>query len=164
MSDQESLNVQPDETVSTLDVRVIVERESTHLLLLPITARIGEFAGLPGNWDADDADPITSPAVAGAINLIMLVASPPEAIRDVTPRLAIPTTSSPLPDGGIQVEWSGNADRIDVQIGPDGSLGYLVKWGGGSEARYEETDEATVERIIELIHQVIWPRLSARRG
>ena len=59
---------------------------------------------------------------------------------------------------------SGNADRIDVQIGPDGSLGYLVKWGGGSEARYEETDEATVERIIELIHQVIWPRLSARRG
>jgi hypothetical protein len=105
--------------------------------LLPALSRIVVMANLSPNWDGEDAEPPTAEAVAAACFLI-------EAVADHRQREGHngvpPTTSSPIPDGGLQIEWRGPTARIDVQANPDGSLGYLVKWDSGLAARYEKGD------------------------
>lgn len=119
--------------------------------LLPAFDRIAEMAKLPPNWDREDADPPTPRAVGRACYLIEAVAEAQE--RRGFGRVA-PSTSSPIPDGGLQIEWEGPNARIDVQVGPDGSYGYLVTWGLDREATYEEADEAPLGKILGLIDRV----------
>jgi hypothetical protein len=113
--------------------------------------RIAEMTHLPAGWDGEDAHPPTGPSVAQACRLIVAVA---ERSRRAGRPGGGPWTSAPIADGGLQVEWLGPGARIEVQAGPDGSLGYLIKRGEGAAARYEEADglsfEATVETIMRL--------------
>jgi hypothetical protein len=120
--------------------------------LLPALSRIVEMAKLSPNWDGEDAEPPTAEAVAAACFLIEAVAERRLQQGDV---VIPPATSSPIPDGGLQIEWRGPAARIDVQANPDGSFGYLVKWSTGSTARYEETDAASLEAVLALIDRVL---------
>ena len=114
--------------------------------------RIAEMAKLPANWDRADADPPTALAVGGACHLIEAVAA--DQARRGRGRIA-PATSSPIPDGGLQVEWEGPHARIDVQINPDGSYGFLATWGRGPDARYEEADEAPLNAVLALLDRVL---------
>src|SRR5262245_32260416 len=70
--------------------------------LLPALARIVEMAKLPANRDGEDADPPTASAVAAACYLIAAVAErqPRRSSGSV-----LPAMSSPIPDGGLQLEW-----------------------------------------------------------
>lgn len=120
--------------------------------LLPSLHRIAEIASLKPNWDGEDADPPTSAAVAAACLLIEAVAEHRERLgRHLVP----PLTSSPIADGGLQIEWRGPRSRIDVQANPDGSYGYLVKSGQGNSSRYEEADNISLETILSLIDRVL---------
>lgn len=127
---------------------VVVPRPS----LLSALVRIAELAELPANWDREGADPPTASAVAAACYLM-------EAVVEARERRGLgrvsPTTSSPIPDGGLQVEWEGADARIDVQVNPDGSYGFLAKWGAGPMVRYEEADEAPIDTILALIDRAL---------
>lgn len=120
--------------------------------LLPAFRRIREMAELPPNWDAEGADPPTPQAVAAALYLIEAMAERQHA-RGLG--LTLPSTSSPIPDGGLQVEWQGRNAHIDVQANPDGSYGFLVKWGTGPEANYEEAGEEPLASLMVLIDRVL---------
>lgn len=120
--------------------------------LVSAFSRIAEMSNLPQNWDGDDADPPTGRAVAAACHLIAVVRS--ERLEKGRQDGA-PATSSPLSDGGLQVEWLGRNCRIDVQINDDASLGFLTKCGSGPTAAYQEADDVPVVQIIELIHQTL---------
>ena len=125
---------------------------TSHPSLLPAIGRIAEMAKLPANWDGEGADPPTASAVAAACYLIEAV--PAHGTRHACERVP-PATSSPIPDGGLQIEWKGRHARIDVQANPDGSYGYLVKWGSGADAKYEESDEDSLEIVLALIDRVL---------
>lgn len=120
--------------------------------LLPALDRIAELAKLPAGWDREDAEPATAGSVAAACYLIEAVAETQE--RRGFGRVS-PATSSPIPDGGLQVEWEGADARVDVQANPDGSYGFLAKWGAGAGARYEEADEAPLSTILALIDRAL---------
>ncbi len=120
--------------------------------LLPAFERIAEMAKLQANWDREHADPPTASAVSAADLLILAVAEEQECRG--RGRVG-PTTSSPIPDGGIQVEWDGPNARIDVQANPDGSYGFLVKWGTGRDAKYEEAEVAPLRTILSLVARVL---------
>ena len=120
--------------------------------LLPALSRIVEMANLSPNWDGEDADPPTAEAVAAACFLIEAVAER----RQLRGGVSIPpATSSPVPDGGLLIEWRGPAAMIDVQASPDGSFGYLVKWNAGSDASYEEADTASLETVLVVMDRVL---------
>jgi hypothetical protein len=114
--------------------------------------RIAEMAKLPANWDREDADPPTALAVAGACSSIEAVA---EAQARRGRGCVAPATSSPIPDGGLQVEWEGPNARIDVQVSPDGTYGDPVMWGSDGDAGYEEADEAAPDEVLALIDRVL---------
>ncbi len=120
--------------------------------LLPALERIREMAALDADWDSEEADSPTPEAVASACYLIEAVAAGHEQREGIR---VTPSTSSPIPDGGLQVEWQGADSRIEVQANPDGSFGYLVKWGLRPDGRYEEADEAPEDVVLGLIARVL---------
>jgi hypothetical protein len=120
--------------------------------LLSSLERIREMASLPADWDADGAESPTAVSVATACYLIEAVAWVQE--RQGHGRVA-PTTSSPIPDGGLNVEWDGPDARAAIQANPDGTLGYLIRWGLGPDGRYEEADEASLETVLGLISRAL---------
>lgn len=120
--------------------------------LLPALGRIAEQAKLPPNWDREDADPLTGRSVAATCFLVEAVAGAQE--RRGRGRVS-PATSSPISDGGLQMEWEGPEARIDVQANPDGSYGFLTRWGSDPTARYEEADEAPLSTILALIDRAL---------
>ena len=120
--------------------------------LLPALSRIVEMAKLAPNWDGEVADPPTAEAVAAACFLMRAVAEH----RQRQGRVSIPpATSSPIPDGGLLVEWHGSSARIDVAANPDGSYGYLVKWDAGSAARYQEAGSVSLDVVSALVDRVL---------
>lgn len=120
--------------------------------LVSVFDRIVEMSKLPPNWDREDADPPTGRAVAAACHLISAVRSE----RLGRGRLdGIPATSSPLPDGGLQVEWQGSNCRIDVQVNDDGSFGFLKKCVAAPTADYQEADDVSYGTVLELIQQIL---------
>lgn len=103
---------------------------------------LDELARLPEDWDSYGAAPPTAVAISAAHGLLANVA---ERYVEPTDEDALPWAAAPLADGGVQFEWRGPGGAIEVEIGPDGGLAYLV-----------ERDEQTVTRSD--------PALPARTG
>jgi hypothetical protein len=127
-------------------------QEAALVSLVPVIGRIRDMAHLAADWDGDDADAPTAPAVATACCLIKAVV---EAQERRGRGRTVPSASAPLPDGGIGVEWSGRRGRVDVQANPDGTCGYLVKWGTGRDAGWEEADRASLDAVLAPVDRVL---------
>ncbi len=131
---------------------VVMPRLATSPSLRPALRRIAEFASLPADWDAEGADPLAARAVAEACLLIEAVAERQEQRTGIR---QAPWTSSPLPDGGVQVEWLGRSARVDVEIAPDGTFAYMVKRGSGANAEYEEAPEVERNALLDVIARAL---------
>jgi hypothetical protein len=116
--------------------------------LVPAFERLARFAALEANWDAAGASPPSPLAVATACLLIEAVAEEHERLGG--PRLA-PDTSVPIADGGLQIEWTGRAARIEVQIAPDGVLGYLIVRGTGTDVDFDEADDVAFPLVVQSV-------------
>ena len=66
-----------------------------------------------------------------------------------------PHSILPLPGGGIQVEWRGEAGNIEVEVSSEGVLGYLLTRGSGATREFEERDSLSQLQIIALVRSVI---------
>lgn len=120
--------------------------------LLPTFERIAEMAALPADWDGEGAAPLSGRAIAAASLLIEAVA---EAQERLTGERQAPWTSAPIADGGLQVEWLGRGARIDVQVAPNGTYGYMVKQGRGTNAEYQEASDIELDVLLGLIARVL---------
>lgn len=120
-------------------------------ILDPVLARLDEFATLPANWDSYGATTPTPGALDVARALVVAVSEP--AVHGDSP--VVPEIFAPIPDGGIQVEWQGPAARIEVQVAPDGSLGYLIERSGEGEPRFEEVENLTFAEVVVVVQQLV---------
>lgn len=120
--------------------------------LQPALRRIAEFADLPANWDSYGAVPPAARAIAEACVLVEAVA---EAQERTTGERHPPWTTAPIADGGIQIEWAGHDARIEVQVAPDGVLGYLVQRGTEAAAEYDEADDVPFNTVLDRIAEVL---------
>lgn len=118
----------------------------------PTLRRIVEFTALPENWDGYGAAPIAAQAVAQSCALIEDVA---DLSFGLVGQRTAPWTSAPISDGGIQIEWLGSHQRIEVQVAADGTLGYLIERGAGESADYEEGEAVSQELVVELILSIV---------
>ena len=66
-----------------------------------------------------------------------------------------PFAVAALPGGGVFLEWRGERADIEVHIGSEGGLSYLVEDRRAGEARYEERDSDTLGAILDRLVDVL---------
>lgn len=122
--------------------------------IVPVASPLNDLqriADLPADWDSYGSAPPTTVAVGTARRLINTV------YRDslLSARApSLPFSVAPLSGGGIQLEWRGETDAIEVEIGPEGAFGYLLLKGTERSPDSEEKDDVSESRILELVRSV----------
>jgi hypothetical protein len=108
-----------------------------------VLARIARFATLEADWDGHGARIPTQVALRTA----------GELVRHVFSALAgtVPSWISPLPSGGVQIDWNGTTAELEVDVDPSGTLGYLLTRGQGASATYDEGDDTTADAVLALL-------------
>lgn len=85
--------------------------------LVPSMLQLRKLAELNAGWDGEGAEPLSQRAVAEAALLAV----------EIDERFRIfPCFVSPIPDGGVQIEWENAARRLEVMIAPDGEFAALL--------------------------------------
>ncbi len=81
-----------------------------------------------------------------------------ETFALVAGQSALPWTVAPLANGGVQLEWKGPEGALEVEISPDGRLGYLLEVGQGADSSVQEGDDIADEHIERLLSFVLGMR------
>jgi hypothetical protein len=114
--------------------------------------RLTELAALEANWDSYGGDPPTAQAIAATGYLLTRVA---EQFGETAGAHLRPFAIAPTPDGGVHVEWRRSGYEVAVDVGPDGSLGYLLVEGDGEARQFSEAENASPESVLDLAGQTV---------
>ncbi len=111
-------------------------------------SRLIQFRNLKQNWDSYGAGHVSSIAIESAITMLYSIQE--ELYSSIDDRI-VPMCVAPLDHGGVQMEWSGSRAEIEVEIGPDASLSYLLIRGSGIGRVFEELNQATLEDTLNKV-------------
>ncbi|MBA2276261.1 MAG: hypothetical protein H0W06_00745 [Chloroflexia bacterium] len=117
--------------------------------------RLVSLRDLKADWDSYDAMPPSPIALEKSVGFARRVAN---LFWYVAGDRAWPMSVSPLPNGGVEMEWQGHSSLIAVDVAPDETWGYLRKTGSGRDVQYEEGTELTEAQLLPLIAGVLIPR------
>jgi hypothetical protein len=92
--------------------------------LEPLVERIRELYGLGPNWDSYGGRRVH----AGAVRAVL------ELLSQVRGHLPLPIVS-PMSTGGLQLEWGGNDEGVEIEVGPDGTVTVLIDVEGAATER-----------------------------
>ena len=144
------------DTDGTLTMMVATpDRFPEDALLSPVRQRLEELAQLDPDWDSYGACPPARAALDGALEFASRVER--RFWRRVGERV-LPSAISPLPSGGIELEWHNPGELVAVDIGPDGRCGYLRNSGSGRGAHYEEQNDVSPVTLLSVVAAVLLPR------
>jgi hypothetical protein len=104
-----------------------------------------EFRALEEDWDSYGAAPITDVSLKAARRLLRAAAAG---------ELNKPYFIAPSPRGGVQLEWHGKQDALEVEISPQAGMSYLLIKnvdGDRSFDRKENVDLYDVVMAVSLI-------------
>lgn len=108
--------------------------ESSSPAWLPaVEERLRGFLGLPENWNGYGEKRISRRAVNGALGLL----------NSLGPHIAKPI-ASPLPDGGVQMEWIRNRSELEVEVRDGMPLALFFIDADGNET---DQDDASREEL-----------------
>lgn len=107
----------PQSSYVTEDIHLSTE-------LWPIVRELEELITLPRNWNSYGAAPVTITAIDAALRLL-------SAVGWTRP---LPTVS-PTQAGGVQFEWGGDEEGVEIEFGRDGTMIALIDAAGGMEER-----------------------------
>jgi len=120
--------------------------------LASVHERISGFAALEPDWDSYGAERPSTNAIRTARqvldDLVILYA------RKFGEK-ALPFWASPLPSGGVQLEWRAPTAELEVEVDAKGRLAFLLQRGHGADAEYEEGEDASLKDVASLLGQVL---------
>lgn len=122
--------------------------------LRPTLEQLAGFAALPPDWDSYGGVPSSPRAVSTATELLVLVA---DRLAHREPSAIVPYAVAPIADGGVQIEWHGPRQEIEIEIevGPNGRLNYLLIEGRGEQRRFDEGSNVPLKRALDLVATVL---------
>ena len=122
------------------DVAVAAALDSSH-------RRLDELSGLPDDWDSYGGATPSAKSIQAARNLLLLLHT---RLDSSLGGRVNPSHISPLPVGGVQLEWDGASKDLEVEVGPDGRLAYLHVDRTGDERQYSE-DDVSAATVVDLV-------------
>jgi hypothetical protein len=125
---------------------------SSQAVLKDINQALEEIGSLHANWDSYGAPSITKSAIKAAKGLLnTLVNAQAQRLGDAVR----PYSLVPLASGGIQLTWrSLRTGELEVEVGPDGQLGYLLVPPEGLQMAVEQ-DDVSPKTVVALVARVI---------
>jgi hypothetical protein len=120
--------------------------------LLETLHRLSRVETVGLNWDSYGGEPPSHAAVGSAQNLVWTLVN---TMFGLVGERAIPFSLAPLSGGGIQAEWRGRNDAIEVEINRAGNYGYLLIRGAGDARTFQEQDDVPETEIVDLVRRVI---------
>lgn len=117
--------------------------------LTSIFERLKELAQLEADWDSYSAKAISSVALVRAFEVI-------ESVKDrfkTKVKEPLPQFIAPLADGGLQLEWNGQQGEIEIEIYPDRDLGYVFIEGQGTNRKFQEKHQVSLDEVMKLLSQ-----------
>lgn len=127
------------------DVAVAAALDSSH-------RRLDELSGLPDDWDSYGGATPSAKSIQAARNLLLLLHT---RLDSSLGGRVNPSHISPLPVGGVQLEWDGASKDLEVEVGPDGRLAYLHVDRTGDERQYSEDDDVSAATVVDLVADVL---------
>jgi hypothetical protein len=97
------------------------------------------------NWDSYASEPPSTAAVSKARTLVWDIVGQGFGAAGVR---SIPFAIVPLSGAGLQIEWRGATDSIEVEIGPDGTFGYLLSKGHEPHREFEEANNVPEAELV----------------
>jgi hypothetical protein len=120
--------------------------------LASVHERISGFAALEPDWDSYGAERPSASAIRTARqvldDLVILYA------RQFGDKV-LPFWASPLPSGGVQLEWRASTAELEVEIDSKGRLAFLLQKGQGADAEFKEGDDVSLQDVASLLGQVL---------
>jgi hypothetical protein len=120
-----------------------------------IANRLSYLESLQDDWDAYGARKPTALALQKARRLIGLFPLITGIRLLQLHPAATPYDVSPLPSGGVMIEWRGRAGILQLEVGPTGEFGYLLVTQGSSGREFTEGENISPSRVLELMTEVV---------
>ena len=120
--------------------------------LEPALQRLDELAQLEPDWNSYGAAAMSPRAIKIAREFLKSVA---KRLVDKVGERVRPYVVVPLADGGVQIEWRSPERDLEVEIGPDGTLGYLLIERIGAEEKFNEADAVPEEEVLHIVSKVL---------
>jgi len=114
--------------------------------------KLDELKNLPEDWDSYGADPISLHAIEVAKSVITSVM---KAFGGIIGTVVQLTDIIPLADGGVQLEWVGPHDKLEVEISPNGTISHLYIAVFEDRRIYEEAEDDSLDDINGMIARLI---------
>ena len=121
-------------------------------ILLPALQRLDEVSRLEPDWDSYGALPPASKALHVA-EAIMRKAV--DRLGGAAGERGAPYTVMPIADGGVSLEWHGQVTDLELDIGPDGMLSYLLIEHHEAGRRFKEGTDLPLPAALDLIRRVV---------
>lgn len=121
-------------------------------LLRPARERLAQISRLEADWDSYGAEPPSAAAVLRANSLLQAVE---ESLADLVGEQIRPYALAPIADGGVQLEWRGQGKTLEIEIGPDRDLGYLLIEEDGDARSFQQEDNVSTSQIVELVAKTL---------
>jgi hypothetical protein len=97
------------------------------------------------NWDSYGSEPPSATAIEKARTLVWDIVGHGFGAAGMR---SIPFAIVPLSGGGLQIEWRGANDGIEVEVDPEGKLGYLISRGHEPNREFEEVDDVSETELV----------------
>lgn len=120
--------------------------------LRDVFQRIEQLGDLQADWDSYGGEPPARLAIRTAHEVFRDVIGAWPALPDQRLR---PFAVAPLRDGGVQMEWRTSAKELELEIGADGGIGYLLIDKRGSQREFAEGDTISRTEALDLIGLVL---------
>lgn len=115
-------------------------------------ARIENLSQLELDWDSYGGLPSTPVARAAAIEWVEIAA---DLFGQRAAAAAVPYSVAPLAHGGVQLEWRGAQGIVELEVGPNGELGYLVTTERKGEASIADSDDVSWADVLRALIRVL---------
>jgi len=104
-----------------------------------------EFRALEEDWDSYGAAPITDVSLKAARRLLRAAAAG---------ELSKPYFVAPLPRGGVQVEWRGKRDALEIEISPQAGMSYLLIRNMDGDRSFDRKENADLYDVVMAVSLV----------
>ena len=98
-----------------------------------------------------EADGFLVPTVTARRQIIVMAALASAVYGPIVGRSAQPWTMSPTEDGGLLPEWRGPKGDLEIHIGPEGRMAYVLVTNEEGQRKYSGAPIASPAEILRLV-------------